>query len=186
MSVPGTYTVNMVVDGTSQTRSFEVGIDPRLQGTVSQEDLQERFDLAIRIRDRVSAANEAVIRIRDVKGQIDDRFEESENVELRSLGTSVKNRLGTVEEEVYQVRNQSNQDPLNFPIKLNNKLAALLGQVESGEFAPTRQHYQVFEYLDGLLQQELDQLTIIFQQDLSQLNELLRELGLSIRSIWRT
>jgi photosystem II stability/assembly factor-like uncharacterized protein len=178
MSVPGTYTVNMVVDGASQTRSFEVGIDPRLEGTVFQEDLQERFDLAIRIRDRVSAANEAVMRIRDVKGQIDDRFEESENVELRSLGTSVKNRLGTVEEEVYQVRNQSNQDPLNFPIKLNNKLAALLGQVESGEFAPTRQQYEVFEYLDGLLQQELDQLTIIFQQDLSQLNELLRELGL--------
>jgi photosystem II stability/assembly factor-like uncharacterized protein len=179
MAVPADdYSVNMVVDGQAQQRTFAVGLDPRIEGSVSLADLQERFDFAMRIRDRVSEANESIIRIRDLKGQIDERMEASENVELRSLGTNVKNRLGEVEQEVYQVRNESGQDPLNFPIKLNNKLAALLNQIEGGEFAPTRQSYDVFEYLNNQLQQEMDQLKIIIQQDLGQLNELLRELGL--------
>ena len=70
----------------------------------------------------VCEANEAVMLIPDIKTQIDDRIEASEDVELRSFGTYMKNRLGRIEEEVYQVRNRSSQDPLNFPIKLNNKL----------------------------------------------------------------
>ena len=40
---------------------FEIQIDPRIDG-VTAEDLQARFDLALEIRDRVSEANEAVIR----------------------------------------------------------------------------------------------------------------------------
>jgi len=178
-TVPGDgYRVNMTVDGTTQSRAFSIGVDPRVADRVSLADLQERFDFAMQIRDRVTEANQAVKRIRALKEQIDERMEQRENVELRSLGTSVKNRLGAVEGEIYQVRNESNQDPLNFPIKLNNKIAALLHTVESGEYAPTQQSYEVYERLSGLLEVELDQFEIILQQDMSQLNELLRELGL--------
>ena len=91
---------------------------------------------------------------------------------------SVKDRLAAVEGEIYQVRNESNQDPLNFPIKLNNKLASLLGIIESAEARPTAQVYEVFEMLSGQLDTELQQLTLIIQQDLARLNELLRSLGM--------
>ncbi len=178
VAVPGEYEVRMTVDGVVQTQSFEVGLDPRLVGVVSVADLQERFDLAMRVRDRVSEANEAVVRMRGLKDQIDDRMDASENLELRSLGTSVKNRLGAVEQEVYQVKNRSGQDPLNYPIKLNNKLGALIGQIESAEARPTDQTYEVFEMLSGLLDLELEQLTLIIQQDMITLNELLRSLDL--------
>jgi len=178
VAVPGEYQVRLTVDGEQQTQDFEVRLDPRLVGQVSAADLQERFDLAIRVRDRVSQANEAVIRVRELNEQIDDRMDASENLELRSFGTSVKNRLRSVEQEVYQVKNQSNQDPLNYPIKLNNKLGALIGQIEGGEARPTDQTYEVFEMLSGLLELELEQLALIVQQDLARLNELLRSLDM--------
>jgi hypothetical protein len=76
------------------------------------------------------------------------------------------------------VRNRSGQDPLNFPIKLNNKLAALMGVVESGENRPTDQSSAVFDHLSNLLQTELIRMNVIIEQDLQRLNELLREANL--------
>ena len=67
---------------------------------------------------------------------------------------------------------------VNFPIRLNNKLAALLNQVEGSETRPTDQSYDVYEKLSTELDVELQRLTIIIQQDVSRLNDLLRELGL--------
>jgi hypothetical protein len=83
-----------------------------------------------------------------------------------------------VEGEIYQVKNQSNQDPLNFPIKLNNKLAALLGVVEGSENRPTDQSYTVFDYLDGLLQTQLAEFDRLLGADLGDVNRRLEELGL--------
>ncbi len=178
MAVPGAYSVRLDVDGETRSEEFRVTLDSRLEGAVTLAELAERFELAMRVRDRVTAANEAVVKIRNVKSQVDDRLEASDHGELHSRGESVKERLSGVEGEIYQVRNRSNQDPLNFPIKLNNKLASLLGTVESAEAAPTRQAYEVFEHLSRLLDAELEQMTLIFQQDLAQLNELLRSLGM--------
>ncbi len=177
--LPGRYQVRMTVDGESQTRDFEVHMNPRAAASgVTLAHLRQRYELAERIRDRVTEANEAVIRIRNIKSQVDDRLEESDNAQLESLGGTVKDRLGGVESEIYQVQNQSNQDPLNYPIKLNNKIAALLNQVEGAESRPTDQSYEVFDMLSGQLDVELQQMRLIIQQDVARLNELLRELGL--------
>ncbi|MEJ2204892.1 MAG: glycosyl hydrolase, partial [Gemmatimonadota bacterium] len=177
--IPGPYQVRLTVDGKSQTRDFQIEMNPRAaaQG-VTLADLQARFELAQQIRDRVTEANEAVIQMRGIKDQVDDRLEQSDNGELESLGQTVKTRLTGVESEIYQIRNRSGQDPLNFPIKLNNKLAALLNLVEGAEDRPTAQSYAVFETLSGALDQELGQMSLVIRQDLARLNELLRELGL--------
>jgi photosystem II stability/assembly factor-like uncharacterized protein len=177
--VPGSYQVRLTVDGVSRTQDFEIEMNPRAAADgVTLADLQERFDFSIRIRDRVTDANEAVLRIRSIKEQIDERLEESDNAELESLGGSVADRLGGVEGEIYQVRNRSNQDPLNYPIKLNNKIAALQSLVEGAESRPSDQSYEVFETLSSRLDDELEQMDLIILQDLARLNELLRELGL--------
>lgn len=179
MVVPGTYQVRLTVDGDSRTREFEVKMNPRAAAEgVTVADLQERFDLALRIRDRVTGANEAVLKIRDIKEQVDGRLEERDHEELQTLGTTVKDRLSGVESEIYQVKNRSGQDPLNYPIKLNNKIAALLNLVEGAETKPTDQAYDVFEVLSLALEQELEQMNLVIQQDVARLNELLRELGM--------
>jgi hypothetical protein len=176
--VPGEYKVRLTVDGeVVGTSSFNLLLDPRIEG-VTQEDLQARFDLAVKIRDRVSDANEAVILIREIKAQLDDRLSESEDSGLHGSADAFTNAISAVEGEIYQVRNQSNQDPLNFPIKLNNKLAALLGVVEGSENRPTEQSYAVFEYLDGLLGTQIETLHSLLQNDLPALNARLEGLGL--------
>jgi hypothetical protein len=178
-ALPGDYTVRLTVDGEVLESDFEIEMNPRAAAEgVTMADLQARFDFAMQLRDKVTEANEAVIRIRDIESQVADRMEAAENAELEALAGEVGRKLDGVEQEIYQVRNQSSQDPLNFPIKLNNKIAALLNLVEGSEYRPTAQSYDVFDKLDGELNAELESLTVIIQQDVARLNELLRELGL--------
>jgi hypothetical protein len=174
VAVPGRYQVRLKTGSVVQSQEFEVKLDPRLQGQVTIAQLQERFDFAARIRDRVSDANEGVIRIRTIKKAVDDRVKQANDPALTRQADLVKTRLGAVEEEIYQVRNRSSQDPLNYPIKLNNKLAALIGVVESAEAPPTAQSYAVFQHLDSLLQRQLNLLETVIQTDVAQLNQLLR------------
>ena len=179
VSVPGEYIVRLTVDDHApQEQRFQIRLDPRLEGQVTMADLQARFDLAIELRDRVSEANQAVIDIRGVKTDVDDRLEQTEDDDIEEAGGEVKTKLSGVEEEIYQVRNQSNQDPLNFPIKLNNKLGALMGVVERGENPPTDQQYEVYEYLRVQLNEQLERMQVILREDLTRLNELLQAAGL--------
>lgn len=177
--VPGSYRVRLTVDGATQTRDFDIRMNPRAAVSgVTLADLQARYDFALRIRDRVTEANNAVIGIRAIKGQVDDRLSQRDHEELHALGGTVKERLSGVESEIYQVKNRSNQDPLNYPIRINNRIAALLGHVEGSEARPTDQSYRVFEVVSGELDEELEAMQVIINQDLARLNELLRELGL--------
>ena len=180
VAVPGEYTVRLTADDATRTAPLRIGIDPRLEGQVAQQDLVARFDLARQVVSRVNDANKAVIMVRDVATQVDERLEETDNARIEELGTRVKSRMADVEGRIYQVRNQSNQDPLNYPIMLNNKLAALLGIIERGEYRPTDQSFEVFNMLSGRLQTELDALNAIIGTDLAELNRLLQQNGLPV------
>jgi photosystem II stability/assembly factor-like uncharacterized protein len=175
--LPGTYAVRLTAGGQTIDRPFNVELDPRSE-PVTVAQLQAQLDLALEIRDKVTEANQAVIDIRQIKGEVDDRQSQTSSSEIHEQGDVVKGKLSGVESEIYQVRNESRQDPLNFPIKINNKLAALLSGVSEADFPPTDQSRQVFERLDGLLQEEMVRLRLIIEQDLARLNELLREEGL--------
>jgi photosystem II stability/assembly factor-like uncharacterized protein len=177
VAVPGRYQVRLTVDGLSQTQPFEVKIDPRLKD-VTVADLQKRFDLAIQLRDRVSQANEAVIAIRSIKSQVDERIRTANRPVITGAGETLKQAISAIEGELYQVRNRSNQDPLNYPIKLNNKIAALIGTVESAEAAPTAQSHDVFRDLATRLDAELRKLNDVYGSGLEAFNRLLRQNGL--------
>ena len=85
--------------------------------------------------------------------------------------------LEEVEGEIYQVRNRSNQDPLNFPIKVNNRLANLLSMSERGDGRPGRGMYEVFEVMVGLLGGLLGELEAVWEGKLREVNEGLRGVG---------
>jgi photosystem II stability/assembly factor-like uncharacterized protein len=175
--LPGSYTVRLTAGEQTREQTFAVKLDPRNE-PVTMADLRAQLDLALQVRDKVTEANEAVIRIRAIKGEVTDRQGKTDNSEIHQQGDVVKDKLLGVESEIYQVKNQSRQDPLNFPIKINNKLAALLNGVADGDFPPTEQSRQVFDRLQGLLQEEMVRLQLIIDQDLARLNQLLRENGL--------
>jgi photosystem II stability/assembly factor-like uncharacterized protein len=174
---PGRYRVTLTAGGVSKTQDFEIRRNPAVPA-VTDADLQEQFTLARQINDRVTAANEAVLRIRSIKSQIAERNAKASDPKITSAGESLSTRLTEVEGEIYQHRNRSNQDPLNYPIKLNNKLAALQGIVESGDARPTDQSYAVFKELSGRLDKELGRLEALVRSDLPALNALLTGAGL--------
>jgi hypothetical protein len=177
LSPPGNYSVRLTVDGQSQTQRFAIRKDPRLTN-VPDADLVEQFDLAMKVRDKTSEANQMVILIRDVKKQITERSEKSRDRAVIDAGRSFSQKLTAIEEEVYQVRNRSNQDPLNFPIKLNNQIAALRRSIETGDGRPTSQSYVVFKELSAQLDVLRVKLNGLIGSELAQLNKLLAQQNL--------
>ena len=179
MAPPGTYSVRLRVNGGEpQTQSFRLLKDPRTSAT--QADLMAQFNFLVEIRDAVSAANDAVRTIRNVKYQLNERGRALRGADSAGFARTAADftaKLSAVEGELYQVRNQSGQDPLNYPIKLNNKIAALSGHVASAEGAPTAQSRQVFAELKRDLDRHLATLKQVMDGTLPQVNAALTRAG---------
>ena len=169
---PGRYTVKLSApDGLTKTAEFTIKRNESVK-TLTDADLQAQFKLARQINDKVSAANEAVVRIRSLKDQIAARLAKTSDAKIKSAGNALVEKLTAVEGEIYQYRNRSSQDPLNYPIRLNNKLAALQGLVEFGDSKPTDQSYVVFKDLSERLDKQLAQLDSIARTELAALNTM--------------
>jgi photosystem II stability/assembly factor-like uncharacterized protein len=169
---PGRYQVRLTVGTDTETQPFGIRKNPVLT-SVSDADLQEQFKLAMEIKDRVSQANDAVIKIRNLKDQLTDRAEKAKNSKVKPAATALTAKLTSVEGEIYQYRNQSSQDPLNYPIRLNNKLAALMGEVDGGDSRPTEQGHAVFKDLSSQLDAQLSKLDVLIKNDVASFNKLL-------------
>ena len=176
LAVPGNYQARLTASGLTITKDFEVVKDPRIT-YVSQADLEEQFKLAIEIRDKVSEANDAVSKIRDIKKQLKDRSAEAKDNNIYAATERLTARLSQVEEEIYQVRNRSTQDTLNFQIKLNNLIAALGRTVTTGDNKPTDQDYVVFKELNERLGTEQKKLSEVLA-GLPELNRMVEAKGL--------
>jgi photosystem II stability/assembly factor-like uncharacterized protein len=171
---PGRYQVKLTADGKTLTQSFEIKADPRL--TTAPADYAKQLELGLKIRDKLTETHNAIIQIRDVRKQIEDLLKRvPQSKPLNDAGTALNKKLTTIEEALYQTKNQSNQDPLNFPIRLNNKLAALGGVVGSADAAPTAQSYAVYDELVASIDAELQKLSQIVKTDVPAFNQLVRD-----------
>ncbi|HSA57337.1 MAG TPA: glycosyl hydrolase [Gemmatimonadaceae bacterium] len=177
LAVPGNYQVRLTIDGHTQSQPLVVQMHP-LYTDVTQADLEEQFALAIRIRDKLTEANNAVIQIREIKSQVAERMGRSTDRRLRTAGETLVRNISAVEEEIYQVRNQSGQDPLNFPIKINNRIGTLNRTVNTGDGKPIANAEPIFNDLVAELKVQTDRLERILSEDLPRLNAELRRLGL--------
>jgi len=169
---PGTCQVRLTVDGKSQTQAFEVKKDPRLQTT--PEDYAKQLSLSLQLRDKLSETNEGVIKVREARKQLEDYARRSDKRVSDSAKELIK-KLTAVEEDLYQTKNRASEDPLNFPIKLNNKLAHVLGVVQSSDDQPTAQSYMVYEDLATRVNGELKTLNGLLTTELAAFNKLVRD-----------
>jgi hypothetical protein len=148
---------------------LDIRADPRSR--VSLADVQAQYALARRVNGRVNDANEAVLRLRHIKRQIEERVKVT--ADLKPQADPLMAQLTDIEGEIYQHRNRSSQDPLNYPIRLNNKLAALQGVVEAGDGAPTAQSVAVFEDLSGRLDTQLTRVEAAVGKEVAAFNATL-------------
>ncbi len=164
---PGSYRVRITADGVTETQGFKLERDPRLKKS-TDADLVAQFQLASQIRDKENEANQAVIRIRAIKSAVDDRVGRAPG--LAAAANALKAKLTTIEDEIYQGRSRSGQDLLNFPIRLNNRIAALRRSVESGDAKPTNGSHVVFRELSAELAKQLAALDGVIIGDLAAFN----------------
>jgi len=174
---PGTYRVRLTADGREQVKPLAVKRNPLFKD-ITDADLKAQFALAIRIRDKVSEANQAVIDARRIKREAADRMSKNADLKLKETGDKLTTNLSDVEDDIYQVQNQSGQDPLNFPIKINNRLANLSRVVNSGDGRPIANAPVLFAEYTRQLGVQTGRLERVLNTDLTAFNAELRRLGL--------
>lgn len=174
---PGEYTARFTADGYTSTAPITVERNPWITD-VSVADLEAQYAFSSQVRDKVNEANWSVISIRNVKSELEDRYEQSDDGDLREVGDRLVENASEVEANIYQVRNRSGQDPLNFPIKVNNRLANLMSMAERGDGPPGNQMPEILQILTDELKGYTDRLEEIWRVDLTSVNRRLEELGL--------
>ena len=175
---PGRYTVRLIADGRTLSSTVTVTRNPWL--AANDADLRAQYAFSLRVRNRANDANQAVIDIRRVKGQLENRLVRSSDGVLGARGATLRADLSSIEERIYQVRNQSNQDPLNFPIRVNNRLATLLAMAERGDGRPTSNMSEIFEILSTELARYMRRLNDVWKSGLAGTNAELARLNLPL------
>jgi len=169
---PGKYQVRLTVDGKTQTQSFEVKKDPRLATT--SEEYAKQVSLAIQLRDKLTETNNGVIRVREARKQLED-YTKRDDKRVADAASALVKKLTAVEEELYQTKNRASEDPLNYPIKLNNKLAGVLSAVNMSDDQPTNQDYMVYEDLATRVNAQIKTLNSLLSTDLAAFNKLIHD-----------
>lgn len=176
-ALPGSYQIKLTVSGKSYTAPLEIKPDPRLN--ISQQDLQKQFDLLIKVRDRVKETHDTVNQIRSIRDQINALNKRLENdphaKAVADAGKQLDKKMTEVEEALIQTKARSNQDILNYPIRLNNQLVALGGVVGSADSAPTQASYEVFDMLSKQLDEQMAKWKQILATDVPAYNDAVRK-----------
>jgi len=175
--VPGTYEIKLTVAGKSETAKLEITKDPRV--SASQADLDKQEELALRIRDRVTAGHEAVNQIRSVRGQIDalkKRLSADASAKaVLDAAEALTKKMNAIEEKIIQPKSKSGEDPLNYPIQVADQFVALQETVESADSAPTAASFTVYDELNKRLEVQLAAWHEIQSKDLGALNAAIQK-----------
>jgi hypothetical protein len=179
-AVPGSYKVVLEKNGATQEHDFEILPDPSAEITVAQ--MKSQFDFVNRVNATVDEAHKAIKNIRTIREKLEDfesNYADNESVSVliedaKTLSTS----LSDIEKALYQTKNRSNQDPLNFPIRLTNKLGHLNRLVTNNDFPPTDQDEAVRKEMTTLVEGHLAEYNKLISEDLERFNEAFAKLNL--------
>lgn len=181
-AIPGKYKVRLTVNGNVAEQEFDILKDPRIDTT--PEDFQAQFEFLIKVRDKVSEANQGVLDIRKIKDDLaflkTKIGTDAQYIELAELVKQFEQELNAHENNIHETRNRSVQDPLNYGIKMNNRLAHLMVEQAQGDFRPTQQGEEVRQLLTKQIDEELTRLHSTIDQHVERINALAKEKGVEV------
>ena len=185
-AVPGDYIVKLSVNQTELTQNFKILKDPTSEGTI--DDINAQFDFVNEINNIVDEAHNAIINIRKIKSDLSkfqSEFADNELVnDLIEMSNSITSSLDKVENELYQTKNQSNQDPLNYGVKLTNNLGNLNSAFRASDFRPTDQDIKVKDELIKKVKIQLDEYNSIISNDIPNFNSSFKNLELDYLNVF--
>ena len=184
-AVPGDYTVHLNINGTTQSQGFKILPDPRAEASVAQ--MQEQYDFIIGVNQTVDKAHQSIKKIRSINSKLSafvKQYGDDENVSaLVEKAKALKESFSTVEKALYQTQNRSGQDPLNFPIRLTNKLAHVNSLVGRDDFPPTAQDKAVAAELTQKINEQLEDFDALVDQEMKEFNAEFNKLELDYLAI---
>lgn len=187
-AVPGKYYVRVVADKKdSMETDFEVKANPNFKTT--QQEYDEQFGFLSKVKDKFSEIQKAIKDIREIRKQIADFMERQGKDtagEIKTLADSINNGMTKIEEALYQTKAKSEQDVLNYPIRLNDKIAGLYNYAASGNYAPTKQVQEAYVDLSKQADDQLNKLKKILGEDVPKLNQLIRQKQLPVIGVKAT
>lgn len=173
-AIPGSYKVKMTVNGAETIQDFDLLKDPRK--SASQADLQAQFDFLMNVRNKLTETHEGIINIRKAKVQINDVLKKAgDNEDLNTIGKAIIKDMSEIEKTLYQTKNESGQDPLNFPIRLNNKLGHIASNSGIGDNRPTDAALEFYTEVTGKIDEQLKMLSEIFDTRIAEFNQKVKE-----------
>ncbi len=179
-AVPGSYKVHLSVNGETMSQPFNIIPDPRAEASIT--DMQKQYDFITDVNTTIEKAHNSIKNIRKINAQLDafaKQYKDNEKTKaLVEKAKLLQEKFGAIEKALYQTKNKSDQDPLNFPIRLNNKLGHLNSLVAIDDFPPTDQDIAVKNELTGKIEAQLDTFNTLISTEIKAFNEAFNELQL--------
>ncbi|MGH9485351.1 MAG: hypothetical protein ACRD1F_09875, partial [Terriglobales bacterium] len=113
-----------------------------------------QWDLAVKINHDLTQAWAAVNQMLALQTQI-AAIKTSAPASVREAGEALHGELHSVIYKISDLNNKTGEDPLNYPIMLDNKLADLGSRVEECTCAPQPLVHDVYTLLHGKLEAQL-------------------------------
>jgi photosystem II stability/assembly factor-like uncharacterized protein len=178
---PGNYFARFRIEKDSVEIPFVIRADPNYK--ITQQEYDAQFAFLEQVKDKFNETQKAIKDIRTLRTRINDFVGlQGKDIpqEVKQLSDSISKQLTTIEEALYQTRAKSGQDVLNYPIRLNDKLAGVFDVASSGQAAPSKQVRDVYLDLAAQIDAQLARLNAIKQKDIPALNELIRQKALPV------
>ena len=164
------------------SQEFEIVKDPRVSN--SKEDYKNQLDFLLKVRDEVSRANKIIIDIRNIKSDLDFLMEKvSDKDQITDLIKKYKSDLEVIENNIHMTKNQSRQDPLNFGIRINNRIAFLLADSQRGDYPPTDQSKEFFSQVKEELNIEIINLKALIEKHSQKIEDYLMKNKIELISL---
>ncbi|WP_171032879.1 VPS10 domain-containing protein [Fodinibius saliphilus] len=181
-AVPGMYKVRLIIDGEPiMAKEFEITKDPRIETT--QDDFEAQFDLHQTIISKLDTTHKVINSIREIRSELNEiKTDYKNNDKVQERVADIMSTLSEVESNLMQTKAESYQDVLNYPIKLNNKLASLASTVATGDGRPTEQQYAVYEELASKVNAEFKKVEPILEGEVSSLIEEIEQEAIPIEN----
>ena len=180
-AAPGKYTARFRYEKDSVEVPFVIKADPNYKMT--EADYDEQVGFLLQVRDKFSDIQKAIKDIRAIRTQINDFTGKMDSVttkDIKKMGDSINKQMTAVEEALYQTKSKSGQDVLNFPIRLNDKIAGLYSVAASGQNPPSKQSKEAFAELAAQADVQLAKLKKIMDTDLKAFNKMINDKQLPV------
>jgi photosystem II stability/assembly factor-like uncharacterized protein len=178
---PGNYFAKIKVEKDSVEVPFIIKADPNYK--LTQQEYDAQFAFLKQVRDKFNEIQKAIKDIRSLRTQINS-FVDMQGKEIpkavKHMADSINKQLTLIEETLYQTKSKSGQDVLNYPIRLNDKLAGVFDVANSGNFAPSKQVTEVYNDLTSQIDAQVKKLDAIKEKDVPAFNDLIRQKALPV------